>query len=427
MEVVPKFIPRTGREIMSFAICRMQKFKAKDVKGIQFHNQRERESHTNPDIEKEYSHLNYDLHNKQHIDYLENVKEKIAQNVETNRAVRKDAVVMCEFIVTSDKGFFDGIDPHKERQFFEDAYNFLKNRYGKENITHATVHLDEKTPHMHVGMVPVTEDKKLSAKQIFNRKELVSLQDDFHAYMVKQGFDLERGVSSDKKHIETTRMKALTAKEEVQALEATLEQKEQEKQQLDQSMSEMKKRLVELKKSLDDVKRIDEIEIKEKGGLIRSKTVEIASEDFRTMKSLAKASEAFRDENRRLKNENARIKQEKDNLYKHQQVLQREIIGLKQENKELKIETDFLQKTLERLKSLYQEKWPELTGVIGYVKANVLDKMNRKFLKRYFSNEDEVRGAQEFLHHKQEQEQKHKQEKQIQKNQKRNRDYGLER
>ena len=41
---------------------------------------------------------------------------------------------------------------------------------------------------MHVGMVPVTEENKLSAKQIFNRKELVSLQDDFHAYMVEKGF-----------------------------------------------------------------------------------------------------------------------------------------------------------------------------------------------------------------------------------------------
>lgn len=412
---------------MSFAICRMQKFKAKDIKGIQFHNQREKESHTNPDIEKEYSHLNYDLHNKQHIDYLENVKEKIVQNVETNRAVRKDAVVMCEFIVTSDKGFFDSIDPHKERQFFEDAYNFLKDRYGQDNITHAIVHLDEKTPHMHVGMVPVTEDKKLSAKQIFNRKELVSLQDDFHAYMVKQGFDLERGVSSDRKHIETTRMKALTAKEEVQALENTLVQKEQEKQKLEQSMSGMKKRLVELKKSLDGVKRVDKIEIKEKGGFIRSKTVEIASEDFQTIKSLARASETLRNENRRLKNEITSVKQEKDNLYKRQQVLETKVADLNRENQELKTETDFLKKTLEQVKELYRGKLPELVGVIGYVKANVLDKMNRKFLKRYFTNEDEIQGAQKFLHHKQEQKEKQRQNKQIQRNQKRNRDMDLER
>ncbi|PFZ67024.1 MobV family relaxase, partial [Bacillus pseudomycoides] len=130
-----------------------------------------------------------------------------------NRAIRKDAVVMCEFVVTSDRDFFERLseeDPDSQKDFFEEAYNFLKERYGEQNIVHAVVHLDEKTPHMHVGMVPITEEKKLSAKQIFNRKELVSLQDDFHTHMVEKGFDLERGVSSDKKHIETARFKALT-------------------------------------------------------------------------------------------------------------------------------------------------------------------------------------------------------------------------
>lgn len=213
----------------------------------------------------------------------------------------------------------------------------------------------------------------------------------------------------------------------MQELENTLVQKEQEKQQLDQSMSEMKKRLVELKKSLNGAKRVDKIEVKEKGGFIRSKTVEIASEDFQTMKSLAKVSEAFREENRRLKNEIASMKQEKDSLYKRQQVLETKVIDLNRENQELKTETDFLKKTLERIKELYRKKLPELAGVIGYVKANVLDKMNYKFLKRHFANEDEVQGAQKFFHHKQEQKEKQKQEKQMQKNQRKNRDYGLER
>lgn len=221
---------------MSFAICRMQKFKAGDVKGIQFHNQRERESNTNPDIEKQYTHLNYDLHNPGHIDYLKTIKEKIAQNVESNRATRKDAVVMAEFVVTSDKDFFERLNPNEERLFFEKAYTFLKERYGEENVIHATVHLDEKTPHMHMAIVPITEDKKLSAKQIFNRKELLSLQDEFHSHMVKAGFDLERGVSSDRKHIETARMKALTTKEELHTLE-------QEKQTLEKSMRHIEGRI----------------------------------------------------------------------------------------------------------------------------------------------------------------------------------------
>lgn len=91
----------------------------------------------------------------------------------------------------------------------------------------------------------------MSAKQIFNRKELVSLQDDFHAHMVEKGFNLKRGVSSDKKHIETTRLKALTAKEEVQVLEDTLLEKGVEKQQIEKSMEQMKNRLNDLKRAVN--------------------------------------------------------------------------------------------------------------------------------------------------------------------------------
>lgn len=62
---------------MSFAVCRMQKMKSFDLKGIQFHNQRERESKTNPDIENDKSHLNYDFVNDENIDYNEGSVAKL--------------------------------------------------------------------------------------------------------------------------------------------------------------------------------------------------------------------------------------------------------------------------------------------------------------------------------------------------------------
>ncbi|MDA2738862.1 plasmid recombination protein, partial [Bacillus cereus group sp. Bc015] len=268
---------------MSYAICRMQKFKMRDVKGIQIHNQREKESHTNHDIESDRTHLNYDLHNDGHIDYLKTVKDKIEQNVETNRAIRKDAVVMCEFVVTSDREFFDVldmVDPAQQKVFFKEAYSFLKDRYGEQNIVHAAVHLDEKTPHMHVGMVPVTGENKLSAKQIFNRKELVSLQDDFHAHMVEKGFYLERGVSSDKKHVEMRKFKAMTAKEEINVLEKEIGQCLQKKEVVSKQMEQLESRLNQLQNAVKSTNKVDKIEVKHKGGILRSKTVEMSVEDF---------------------------------------------------------------------------------------------------------------------------------------------------
>ncbi|EOW8912842.1 plasmid recombination protein [Robertmurraya yapensis] len=197
---------------MSYSIIRMQKMKSTAIKGIQFHNQREKESETNPDINKADSHLNYDLINGQRqIDYTDKINQVLEDNVTSGKKIRKDAVRLAEFLITSDKEFFEKISPKEQKRYFETAHEFLADRYGEKNLIYATVHHDEKTPHMHVGFVPVTEDGRLSAKDFFGqKKQLVSLQDDFNDYLKQNDFDLERGVSSSRKHVETAKYKAMT-------------------------------------------------------------------------------------------------------------------------------------------------------------------------------------------------------------------------
>ena len=199
---------------MSYAVLHMQKLKQTAVKGIQIHNQREKESRTNADIDEDRSHLNYDLINQKQIDYNEKINKMIEDGVTTGKAIRKDAVKVAGFLVTSDSDFFENLSEREEKQFFESAYEFFANEYGEKNLAYAMVHKDEKTPHMHVGFVPITEDGRLSAKDFFGKKhQLVKLQDAFHDHMVREGFDLKRGVSSDRKHVETAKYKALTFQE----------------------------------------------------------------------------------------------------------------------------------------------------------------------------------------------------------------------
>src|SRR5699024_7367239 len=84
----------------------------------------------------------------------------------------------------------------------EESYKLFSERYGKQNIAYATVHNDEQTPHMHLGVVPM-RDGKLQGKNVFNRQELLWLQDKFREHMKKQGVELKRGErGSDRKHIE---------------------------------------------------------------------------------------------------------------------------------------------------------------------------------------------------------------------------------
>ena len=204
---------------MSYSVIRMQKIKSGGVRGIQNHDQRITESLTNPDIDPEKSELNENIHEEDHRTYYMRIKDRIDE-LNLPKTPRKDAVVMCEFIATSDKAYFENMSPEKQKRFFKASYDFIADRYGKENIIHATVHYDEKTPHLHMGIVPVTKDNKLSCYQIFDKKELMSLQQDFNRHMNDRGFELEKGESREekRKHLDTQRFKAETMKEQVNSL-----------------------------------------------------------------------------------------------------------------------------------------------------------------------------------------------------------------
>lgn len=146
----------------------MDKFKKEAIRGIQSHNRREWESHSNPDIDYDRSAANYELHGAAASNYAEAIQNHI-DDLLLDKSVRKDAVRMCGLIVTSDKAFFDGLTPEETRRFFEESKAFLTEFVGAENVISAMVHMDEKTPHMHFLHVPMTPDGRLNANKIYTR------------------------------------------------------------------------------------------------------------------------------------------------------------------------------------------------------------------------------------------------------------------
>ena len=198
---------------MSYSIIRMQKFKRKDVKGIETHTDRLRDSHSNPDIDKEKTHNNYKLLAVNGL--YQTVKAKIQeiQDTQPEKKIRTDAVVMAQLLVTSDNEFFQDKTLAEQKQYFQDSLEFIQARYGNENVLDATVHMDERTPHMHVNMIPRTKEGSLCAKNIFTREELRGLQTDFNA-QVGQKYGLRRGEEGGKKrHLPTKEFKRQKAKE----------------------------------------------------------------------------------------------------------------------------------------------------------------------------------------------------------------------
>lgn len=202
---------------MAYGIVRVQKMGGGSVKGIEIHDRREKEgiSHTNKDIDWERTKLNYDLHHEQNSNFQRAVKERISE-LDLKKAVRKDAVVMGQVLVTSEHKFFEGMSRERQEQFFKDSYNFLADRYGKENVIAATVHLDERTPHMHFNFVPVTADGRLSAKSVLTRQSLIEQQTAFYEQVGKH-YGLERGIQGGKKkHLDVLEYKAHTATQRAQ-------------------------------------------------------------------------------------------------------------------------------------------------------------------------------------------------------------------
>lgn len=200
-----------GGNKVGYAVVHMMKIKSGAVGGIQSHNNREHEPKTNPDVDMSRSEDNYDLIPCDN--YKRSIKEKLSNLVESSRAVRKDAVVVCNFIVTSDNETMDALGADRQREFFEDSVKWFSDRYGADRVLNATVHMDETTPHLHIGVMPITQDGRLSAKAIFTKTEMKAIQTEF-ARDVGEKYGLERGVEgSERTHLSEARFKEQKALE----------------------------------------------------------------------------------------------------------------------------------------------------------------------------------------------------------------------
>ncbi|WP_452457183.1 MobV family relaxase, partial [Nocardiopsis sp. NPDC055551] len=343
---------------MSYAVVRMQKMKAHDLKGIQFHNQRERESRTNSDIDKERSHENYDLVHDGKIDYNQHVKEIIESQKTGTRKTRKDAVLVNELLVTSDKNFFDRLDPTEQKRFFEESYKLFSERYGEQNIAYATVHMDEKTPHMHVGVVPM-RDGKLQGKNVFNRQELLWLQDKFPEHMQKLGFDLERGEKgSTREHLETREFKKQTLEKEIDFLEKNLQEKKNELLALNEKVpDEIKVRAkrefqqIEVKSEEKNLFGIPKKELKK----TPTGNVIVPEQDFKNLVHAAKENKQLKGKMEKILNtdlakENKALGQKLRVIYKEWETEANSNKKLRQENMQLLRENSKLKSHISDLK-----------------------------------------------------------------------------
>ena len=177
-----------------YAILRFAKYKGPEIGHIESHNERTKEKYaSNPDVDMSRSHLNFHLVTPQR-KYRAEAEKQIA---EAGCRTRSDSVRVVEALVTASPEFFKGKKKGEIKAYFQEALDFIREHQDPKTIISAVVHMDEKTPHMHLCFVPLTADKRLSAKEIVgNKKKLTQWQDRFWEHMVKKYPDLERGESA---------------------------------------------------------------------------------------------------------------------------------------------------------------------------------------------------------------------------------------
>lgn len=204
---------------MSYAIIRNANYKKDNLAGLYKHNERKNTNYSNKDINKTNSVKNYSLkHCNTTYSNALNILQK--ENNLQGRIIKTTNVV-CEFIITSDKTFFDEIGEEETQRYFRTAYEFVANyqNLGEKYILSAKVHLDETTPHLHLVFVPVvhTKDKngtpidKIACSEYWKGKDSYrKLQDNFYKHITKAGFHLERGNSKENTHIPIETLKSVT-------------------------------------------------------------------------------------------------------------------------------------------------------------------------------------------------------------------------
>lgn len=204
---------------MSYAIIRNSNYKKENLAGLYKHNERKNTNYSNKNIDRSKSINNYSIKSC-NTTYYKAIQDLIKKYDMKNR-ITSYTNLLCEFVITSDKDFFEKIGQEETKRYFQTAYKFVANykNLGEDFILSAKIHNDEATPHMHLTFVPVIhkidkksgkEITKIACSEYWKGKESYKiLQDSFYNYMTRAGFKLERGLEGNK-HIETEKLKKMT-------------------------------------------------------------------------------------------------------------------------------------------------------------------------------------------------------------------------
>ncbi len=172
-----------------FCIMRTEKRKRTDITGIQKENNRTATGYNNS-VNRERSELNVPL--IQSNNWTQDIKAEIDR---AGAHTRSNSVVALDTLYTASPQFFDDKTQEQTEHFFKECLQFHQERFG--HIISAVIHYDETTPHLHVVSVPLTQDGRLSARDVIGNRAKMSRTQDMFYEQVGKVYGLDRGKRGD--------------------------------------------------------------------------------------------------------------------------------------------------------------------------------------------------------------------------------------
>ena len=351
-------------------VARNVNLTASKIANAQRHNEREKESYTNPDIVPER--LSYNVHFKTPTgSYAEMFEQMKTDGVISTRGLKDDANLYGELIFDVNSAYFYNHGGYEfAKQFYADAYKAAVDIVGGEQyILSAVMHADERNRamsealgedvyhyHLHVVYIPVVEKQILWSKrckdkslvgtvketimQVSSSKKWQSkpaldengnpmltakgkpilkksysvLQDDFFSAMRAAGYtDVERGErGSTEEHLTVTQFKVQAEQERLETVTNLVAQAEQTLEDTQAAADRQKKRLAVLQKETKTAKAaaltVQDIEAMGKKNALTG-NVSLTPQECDTLKKYAINGIAARADNRRLKEKLASAEQ----------------------------------------------------------------------------------------------------------------------
>lgn len=385
---------------LNYAIFRSQPiYTINDLAQIGSHNKREKQAYkSNPDIKSNMSQYNVELvplaekYVKGFYNITKDYRKEHEERMKTEREDRKKKfnvmldnsknVVADELLFTATNRFFRNMSNEDLMKWANTCMEFVYEDLGytKEQVLHATLHLDEKTPHIHCVVVPLikkfdkrtnTERYTISKKQYIKDKiHLSQLQDKYHQRLTEKGFDLERGIKgSDNVNINIRELKKITRK-------------------LNVDLNNKTQRLSESVKDLQDKMKSN------KNVLFDKEYVKIKKDTFDTMNKVIDDATKVMDLQLKLE----KVYKEVDNYTKSYQSLKRENTLYENEikvlefnnNKLNKKNTELTNKINDILKAIKKFFRKLLQFGSEIIKESTVGEIKKYFDNKYFKKKDVV-------------------------------------